>query len=210
VQPVGAQAASNAQKADHALAKRSISTPIEHVQVANAPTFTPGTIEEMVELPQASAINLRPIEGQFDSMVAPSWEELRLLELVNADRAQQGIAPLGLDLALSKVARSHSRDMCERGYFGHFAPTLGASSPTERYTAEIGSRPVYTMIGENVYYRSATDNPKLAPQQAENAFLNSDEHRENLMQPKFTKVGIGFYRSNGRYWVTQMFMGEAN
>ncbi len=45
-----------------------------------------------------------------------------MLMLVNRERAWQGIGPLMVDPALRTVARAHSVDMFERGYFSHYTP----------------------------------------------------------------------------------------
>ena len=36
--------------------------------------------------------------------------------------------------------------------------------------------------------------------------MNSPGHRANILEPRFTKIGVGLYRnSEGRFWVTEMF-----
>jgi len=78
-----------------------------------------------------------------------------------------------------------------------------------RYLAQLGYEPNYAMVGENIYYRSMTELPNETQDQAETAFMNSPGHRANLLQPKFTKIGVGFYRCpSGAWWVTQMFLRD--
>jgi len=48
--------------------------------------------------------------------------EARMLEMVNAERRQEGLKPLLADPDLAEVARAHSRDMFARSYFGHVSP----------------------------------------------------------------------------------------
>ncbi|RYY61041.1 MAG: hypothetical protein EOO12_14710, partial [Chitinophagaceae bacterium] len=45
--------------------------------------------------------------------------ESRMLELVNEERAQQGLPALKPDPEMTAVARAHARDMFARGYFSH-------------------------------------------------------------------------------------------
>jgi uncharacterized protein YkwD len=136
-------------------------------------------------------------------------EENNLVSLVNEDRISQGLAPLKLDFGLVSIARAHSKDMSDRKYFDHRAPSPGPITPMDRYLAYIGYRPNYAMIGENIYYRSTTDQAGETAKQAETAFMESPGHRANILQPKFTKVGIGFYRApDGKFWVTEMFLGD--
>ncbi len=147
-------------------------------------------------------------EDSPDTTASITSEESQLADLLNADRSREGLAPVVIDPLLCKIAREHSQDMFERKYFDHYAPGSGPSSPTERYVAALGHRPAYAMVGENIYYRSMTDVPTETATQAEKAFINSPGHRANIMQPKFNRVGIGFYRANGRFWVTQLFLGD--
>ena len=120
--------------------------------------------------------------------------EAEVARLVNAERAQEGLAPLTLDWELSRVARYKSQDMHDRGYFSHQSPTYG--SPFEMMRA-FGLR--YRTAGENIArgYASAA--------QVVNAWMNSSGHRANIMNAGFTKIGVG-YVADGNYF-TQMFMG---
>jgi uncharacterized protein YkwD len=136
-------------------------------------------------------------------------EEVALFNLVNQDRQSQGLSPLTLVPNLTEIARLHSRDMYLRRYFDHYAPLPGPVTPMDRYVAYIGHRPDYAMVGENIYYRSMTDVPDGTAEQSETAFMNSPPHRANILQPRFTKVGVGFFRSpDGQYWVTEMFLRD--
>ena len=136
-------------------------------------------------------------------------EEIALYNLVNQDRQAQGLGPLTLTPQLTMIARMHSRDMYLRRYFDHYAPQPGPVTPMDRYVAYIGHRPDYAMVGENIYYRSMTDVPDGTADQADTAFMNSPPHRANILQPRFTKCGVGFFRSpDGQYWVTEMFLRD--
>lgn len=138
-----------------------------------------------------------------------SDEEASLFNLINEDRAAQGLSVLALDPDLTAIARSHSKDMYDRHYFDHYAPSPGPVTPMDRYLAFLGHRPSFAMVGENIYYRSITDVPEQTANQAEAAFMNSPGHRANILQPRFTKAGVGFYRApNGQYWVTEMFLRD--
>ena len=62
---------------------------------------------------------------------------------------------------------------------------------------------------QNVSYRSAGENiawGQKTPEQVMEAWMNSDGHRANILNAKFTKIGVGQYRdAAGRnYWV-QLF-----
>jgi uncharacterized protein YkwD len=137
-------------------------------------------------------------------------EEEALFNQTNQDREAQGLGDLQMDPLLCAVARSHSQDMSQRNYFDHMAPGPGPVSPMDRYLSALGFRPDYAFLGENIYFRSETDSTTVSAAEANTAFMHSDGHRANILQPKFTKMGIGFYRDpqTGAFWVTEMFLRD--
>lgn len=122
--------------------------------------------------------------------------ERQVVELVNAERAKAGVAPLSLDSSISNVARAKSQDMATNNYFSHTSPTYGnAASMLTKYGIK------YTAWGENIASGQKT------PQQVVTAWMNSQGHRENILSSTFTKIGVG-YATNSKgvaYW-TQMFV----
>jgi uncharacterized membrane protein required for colicin V production len=120
--------------------------------------------------------------------------EARMLELVNAERATAGLQPLEMDPALTEVARAHSVDMFQNGYFAHESPTTG--SPFDRINA---AGITYVVAGENL---------ALAPtlSVAHEGLMDSPGHRANILEPSFGRVGIGAISSPGRGTMyTQLF-----
>ena len=110
---------------------------------------------------------------------ADSAAEARMLELVNVERTSRGLNALQFDNTLRDVARTHSRDMFDRGYFAHVNPD--GKSPFDRMR-EGGGR-----------FRAAGENLALAPtvDVAHTGLMNSPGHRENILNPAFGRVGIG-------------------
>ncbi len=112
--------------------------------------------------------------------------EVGMLNLVNQERARAGLPPLVMDETLRQVARQHSREMFELGYFGHDSPVTG--SPTDRLL-RAGVR--FRVAGENLAY---APNVRLAHE----GLMNSPGHRANILNPQFRRVGIGAVRSELR------------
>ena len=121
--------------------------------------------------------------------------EKKAVELTNAERAKQGLAPLTLDPALSKVARAKSQDMKDKNYFDHNSPTYG--SPFDMMKSFGIS---YTSAGENIAMGQKT------PEEVVQAWMDSPGHRANIMNSSFTHIGVG-YVASGNYW-TQQFIGK--
>ncbi len=120
--------------------------------------------------------------------------EAEVVRLVNVERAKKGLKPLTEDWQLSRVARYKSQDMKDNKYFSHTSPTYG--SPFDMMK-KFGI--TYRTAGENIAMGQRT------PQAVVTAWMNSSGHRANILNPSFTKIGVG-YVANGHYW-TQMFIG---
>ncbi len=126
--------------------------------------------------------------------------EERVLELVNEHRATGyncdtegnfGPAPaLTMQLHLRCAARIHSQDMVDRGFFDHTNPDgEGPGGRIDR--TEYPTRG----YGENIYFGS----PRAAD--AVQAWMESDGHCRNIMDPDFDIIGVG---RDETHW-TQVF-----
>ncbi|WP_255191244.1 CAP domain-containing protein [Natronobeatus ordinarius] len=144
-------------------------------------------------------------------------------EAVNEERAARGLEELEFDEELQTIARTHSEDMAERGYFAHTDPD--GNSFADRYDehgydcrADAGGgyyyiggeniahthfdKPVRTDSGEIVRY---TDERELADGIVE-GWMNSDGHRENLLADHWTNEGIGIsVTDDDEVYATQNF-----
>ncbi|MED1872038.1 CAP domain-containing protein [Brevibacillus borstelensis] len=141
-------------------------------------------VQKPVQQPaKAPASNTVNASSQFAREVA---------NLVNQERAKAGLAPLAYDAALEKVALAKAADMDQNNYFDHNSPTYGS--------------PFDMMKRFGVSYMTAGENIAMGQRSAEEVmqqWMNSDGHRKNIMNPNFTKIGVGY--QNG-YWV-QEFTG---
>jgi uncharacterized protein YkwD len=131
-----------------------------------------------------------------DLAVAPDpVAERQLFDLVNEERTPRGLAALVWDDRLVPVARAHSEEMFALKYFSHESPVNG--SPFDRLKA---AGITYTRAGENLAYAQSIA-------VAHRALMESPGHRENILRPEFTRIGIGVI-SAGVYgrMVTQLFI----
>lgn len=120
--------------------------------------------------------------------------EKEVIRLVNEIRVKNGLKELTEDWELSRVARYKSQDMKDNKYFSHTSPVYGS--------------PFDMMKNFGIKYRTAAENiakGQSTPQAVVNAWMNSSGHRANILNPSFTKIGVGYVQS-GNYW-TQMFIG---
>lgn len=104
-----------------------------------------------------------------------------MLDYTNAIREQQGCGPLRLDSALVEAAGKHASDMVRRHYLDHTNPD--GQDPGDRMAAA-GYRG--SGWGENIAagYDSA--------QKVVTAWMKSDGHRKNILNCRFTSIGVGY------------------
>jgi uncharacterized protein YkwD len=127
----------------------------------------------------------------------------RALQLVNNVRARGtrcgdemfGPAPaVTLSGKLSGVAFGHANDMAEHNYFEH--DDLQGKTPSDRVRA---SGYQEKLVGENIAY-----GPKTVDEVVQ-GWLDSPGHCENIMDPRFAEMGVGYATSHDSkrtlYWV---------
>lgn len=133
-------------------------------------------------------------------------EQLRpiALELVNRDRALEGLAPLVEDPLLSSAAELHAIDMANYGYYDHY--NANGQGPAERFEALGGSGGV----GENIIYTPYGRSEPLSVQLLEHfqsRWMASPKHRKNLLDSRYTYFGygIGISPDGKRIYAVQKF-----
>jgi uncharacterized protein YkwD len=117
--------------------------------------------------------------------------DYQFLADVNNSRAQHGLNPLTMVSDLHSLATNWSQHMASGGCGGGQSICHNPNLQSE------GGN--WQEIGENV---------GVGPDESsiENAFMNSPEHRANILNPDYTQVGIGTATgSDGRLYVTQDF-----
>lgn len=152
------------------------------------------------------AVGLFPamgVEAASDSVVPFgeyfSAEEWEVLKLVNEERSAVGLDPLTGFAPLQEVAGIRAKELVET--FSHTRPD--GSDCFSTYD-EVGVD--YFSAGENIaagYY---------SPEAVMNGWMNSDGHRENILDESYTSVGVGYWfaESDYRHHWTQNFLGYPN
>ncbi|NMA04292.1 MAG: hypothetical protein GX925_06260, partial [Clostridiales bacterium] len=117
-------------------------------------------------------------------------EEIQMVDYVNKARQDAGLKPLQIDADLAHVARLKSQDMYDNNYFSHDSPTYG--SPFDMMT-KFGIK--YSGAAENIAKNSSVF-------AAHNAFMRSQGHKDNILNPMYTHIGVGIHKG----YYTQMFI----
>ena len=122
-------------------------------------------------------------------------------DLVNAERVGEGIAALTMRQDLREVARAHSEDMIARNFFDHVNPD--GLDPFERMgNAGI----IFSTAGENI--ASNTGFGESSASTAVDGWMNSEGHRNNILNAEFTHTGMGVATDGaGKFVYTQVFIG---
>lgn len=118
-----------------------------------------------------------------DATVEPNAEH-QLLTLLNGVRQEHGLAPLRMDRSLQAAARAHSRDMATGGFVGH--GNLFGVSAIDRLSHVV----VRGLVGENVTFA-------VSCHAANRALVASSAHLANILEPRFSRVGIGVFSAGG-------------
>lgn len=134
-----------------------------------------------------------PAPAPKSSTPTPS-ESQKMVDLVNSERAKAGLSPLKIDVKLTEVAQVKSSDMVKNNYFSHTSPTYGS--------------PFDMMRKFGVTYSAAAENIALnaSVEAAHSALIASQGHRQNILNPTYTTIGIGVTNGpQGKVYV-QMFI----
>ena len=114
----------------------------------------------------------------------------QVLAEVNRTRQAHGLRRLVVSGGLQKAAGAHSRQMLERGFFAHNAP--GGLPFAKRVRIYYRSDGFTTWsAGENLLYSTG----EITAEAAVEAWLNSPEHRENMLSPAWREVGVASLRA---------------
>lgn len=122
----------------------------------------------------------------------PEGEKGEVLRLVNAERANAGLSALEYRADVQSAADTRANETTQ--LFDHVRPD-GSSC----FTVLDGIKK--TAAGENIaeYYET--------PAQVMNGWMNSPDHKSNILNAKFTGLAVGIAEKDGKkYWV-QIFVG---
>jgi uncharacterized protein YkwD len=105
--------------------------------------------------------------------------------LLNRERGLRDLPPLIVDQRLTTAAQRHSQDMGARDFYAHRTPD--GRQPHGRILA-VGLPASGVTTGENIHWgveESAT------PSHIVRDWMQSPGHKENILRPTFTRIGIG-------------------
>lgn len=127
--------------------------------------------------------------------------EQQVFDLVNTERANQSLPPLKRVTELDQAARYHATDLGQDDYFDH--DSYDRSGGNLVYSCAWSTRissyySGWSSLAENIAAG------QVSPQDVMNAWMNSAEHRANILSSSVWEIGVGYYEGSGtyyRYWV---------
>lgn len=124
--------------------------------------------------------------------------EDKMFELVNIERDKNKLPRLKVDEELRDLARLKSKDFDDNNYFNHNSAKYG--SPFDMMK-KFGIK--YKVAAENIAGNQSVE-------EAHIRLMNSPGHRENILNPQITHIGIGIAENKTyEYGFTQMFIKKS-
>jgi len=117
-----------------------------------------------------------------------------VLKIVNEERKKAGLKPVTTNVELTKCATDRSKELVS--LFSHTRP-----DGTSCFTILDQNKVPHGACGENISAGYPTAESVME------GWMNSEGHRANILNPSFTKLGVGLYKTdhpNGYHW-TQIF-----
>jgi uncharacterized protein YkwD len=172
--------------------------------VARAPESA--KVPDVARVPDAARVPQAPVPPQPVAVPKSPLSPIlatRVLQLVNTVRAKGAhcgkelfgpAPPVTLSGTLASVAFGHATDMATNSYFEH--EDLQGKTPSDRVRATGYQE---KLVGENIAY-----GPKSVDEVVQ-GWLDSPGHCENIMDPRFVEMGLGYATSqdakHALYWV---------
>jgi uncharacterized protein YkwD len=110
-----------------------------------------------------------------------------ILCLINHERSKHGLGRLDRQGEQTKAARRHSRQMIRSTCFSHQCPGEG-ELVSRMQKANYLPCNCYWGVGENLAYGERSYG---SPKSVMHAWMNSSEHRSNILNGQYEHVGIG-------------------
>ena len=161
-------------------------TPTPAPAVAIAPTAKPPV-----------AVRPKPVVKPAPPVASVGGAAGVQFSLVNQDRAASGVAALAWSGSLARVAQFRAQDMLNRNYFSHTDPATGQLAFVQ--LLHLWGIP-YSTAGENIAWST---NPSMAA--INTMFMNSPEHRANILKAAYHRVGLGVATNGAKTMVVEVF-----
>ena len=175
------------------------STPIPAVTAA--PTqLAPASADAPVATPTPEPAPAAPPPPETAAAPEPGGWQAEILGLINAKRTAQGLRALTWSPALARAAQAHAADCAQRNkgsHFGSDGANLSARLARIGYAARTASENWANAQDVQHVFGMWWNEPR-----------GSDPHRRNILNSRFTEIGIGIAKGGWGYYVIADFGGR--
>jgi len=184
----------------------------------NTHTFTARRAAILTGVLVAAAIAAFATQKQAPAL-ADATADQDLFSLTNQDRASNGLPALQWHSTLSAIGENkpyggcgftvygRSQDMISRNYFAH--PILNCNGQLV-FNMMSASGISYRIAGENIGWAAGAGGPSSSASYINQQFMNSPEHRSNILGSSYTHLGVGSILSPQGYTWTGGGAGQQN
>jgi uncharacterized protein YkwD len=133
--------------------------------------------------------------GTYITAVNPDFEQA-VVEQTNEIRMLEGLGPLKRVKQLDESARYHTADMSVNDYFNH--DTFNRDDGNLSMVCDTWHRIEFyykdwQALAENIAAGQRT------PEGAMNGWMNSPDHKHNILSDSYWEIGVGFFEGGGEY-----------
>jgi uncharacterized protein YkwD len=158
------------------------------------------------------------LAGTTNVASANGGADSTLFSLTNSDRTSNGVHSLTFSGTLESIGENarynchgievngRSDDMIQRNYFAH--PILGCGQLVFSMMQAFGIH--YRSAGENIGWVSNEGSGNAAADYINGAFMNSPDHRSNILDSNYTEMGAGSDESAAGVTWTGVSPGQQN
>ena len=166
-------------------------------------TTSGATTEELTlgdaSVEEADAVPLAGEPGVQEGVTMPKVSLDRgkideIVRLVNEERTKNGLDVLVLDEDMTIAASVRAQE--QKSLFSHTRP-----DGRDAFSIFDDLQIARTYRGENLAYGGSSAGPGAIM----NLWMGSEGHRENILQGRFTQIGVGYYESGGYGYWCQLF-----
>jgi uncharacterized protein YkwD len=113
------------------------------------------------------------------------------VDLTNGERQKAGLSPLVVSAQLQRSAQTYSQILASGGCFEHSCGPVPNLADRDVQAGYLG----WTWLGENLAAGYPT------PQAVVAGWMASGAHRDNILSPNFSEIGIGVTSGAGQFGV---------
>jgi len=130
-----------------------------------------------------------------------------IIKLTNVERKKEGLGSLKLNSKAKTVAEYKVLEMSKLNYFEHDSPKYGKIDNQFLQFGGIRLGADASVIGENLAMFEGYSKKAISAEEIVTAWMNSPEHRENILKKEYNEIGVSVYYTNdGKCYAAQEFL----